>query len=98
MTNEQLAYYWQDLDSQAQRSTPVTTDLMILNIISVTPKIRKSEIAELCGLSLEGVRYQIRKLRRAGRLNWVGNSRTGHWVIEDDSKADGTGDTTVNIK
>ena len=34
------------------------------------------------GCPVDGVKYLINKLRKAGRLKWEGNSRIGRWVIK----------------
>lgn len=54
----------------------------ILRIIYSTPNITKEDIAKLLGISKSGVRYYIDKLKKEGRLEWQGNSRTGKWVIK----------------
>ena len=40
------------------------------------------EIANLCGMSVSGVKYHLEKLRKSGKLEWQGHSRTGKWVIK----------------
>lgn len=71
-------------------TTPVTTPVLrteekIIQIVRSTPNITRAEIGKICGISINGVRYYIDKLRRAGRLEWEGNSRTGRWVIKRES-------------
>ena len=68
-------------------TTPVTTpvqdiDEKILQIVRSTPNITRAEIAKLFGMTVDGIKYHINKLKKAGRLEWVGNSRTGKWVIK----------------
>ena len=73
------------------KTTPITTPITtpkndtedrILSIIRSTPNISKSEIGSLLGISVNGVRYYIDKLRKSGKLEWQGHSRTGKWVIK----------------
>ena len=67
-------------------TTPVfRTDDKIIQIVRSTPNITREEIGKICGISINGVRYYIDKLRKAGRLEWEGNSRTGRWVIKKKS-------------
>ena len=54
----------------------------IISIIRSTPNITKEEIANLCGLSVSGVKYHLEKLKKSGKLEWQGHSRTGKWVIK----------------
>ena len=67
-----------------QTTPSLGTEERIIRIIRSTPNITKDEIARMCGISIEGVRYQIRKLRKAGRLTWEGHSRTGRWIINNE--------------
>lgn len=56
-------------------TTPVfRTDDKIIQIVRSTPNITREEIGKICGISINGVRYCIDKLRKAGRLEWEGNS------------------------
>lgn len=73
--------------STAPVTTPVTTpvpsiDDKIIQIIRATPNITRAEIGKILGMTVNGVKYHINKLRKAGRLEWEGNSRTGRWVIK----------------
>lgn len=67
-------------------TTPVTTPVVdieekIIQIIISSPTISKAEIASVCGMSVEGIRYHITKMRKKGLIEWVGNSRNGKWII-----------------
>lgn len=56
-------------------TTPVfRTDDKIIQIVRSTPNITREEIGKICGISINGVRYYNNKLRKAGRLEWEGNS------------------------
>lgn len=68
-------------------TTPVTTpvidvDEKIMQIVRSTPNITRAEIGKICGMTVDGVKYHINKLKKAGRLEWKGNSRTGRWIIK----------------
>jgi len=64
----------------------------ILQIIRVTPDISKERISELLDLTVDGVKYHLRKLKSEGRIEWVGPMKSGCWkiveVIENDRKDD----------
>ena len=73
--------------SHGGSTTPITTpqndtEDRILSIVRSTPNISKAEIGSLLGISANGVRYYIDKLRKSGKLEWQGHSRTGKWVIK----------------
>lgn len=76
-------------------TTPVTTPRKkrndgkevrekIYRIIKSSPTLSKVEIADLCGLKKEGVRYHIDKLRDEYGLHWEGNSLNGRWVWKEE--------------
>ena len=75
-------------------TTPVTTPVdgettpvemsnreKLYNLIHSNPTIKKQELATACGLTIDGVKYNLRSLANDGFVVWKGNSKTGHWVI-----------------
>ena len=70
-------------------TTPITTpkkvydkEQEILKLIANNPYLTKKDIADYTGLTIGGVKYHIKNLKKKGLLNRVGSSRTGKWVIE----------------
>ena len=53
----------------------------ILNAIRKDHLITRQELMKVTGLSRNGVEWQIKKLRAAGKLDRVGTTRKGFWVI-----------------
>ena len=51
----------------------------IMRIIKSSPTLSKIEIADLCGLKKDGVKYHIEILRKEVGLHWSGNSLNGRW-------------------
>jgi ATP-dependent DNA helicase RecG len=68
----------------APKADPKKNDVgsKIISIIRSSPNITKEEIANLCGMSVSGVKYHLDKLKKSGKLEWQGHSRTGKWVIK----------------
>ena len=58
---------------------------MILEMIRENSRITRKEIAEKLGMTVDGVKYHIRRLTNAGKLYYEGTSRSGHWVINDET-------------
>lgn len=58
----------------------------ILRFIEETPAISQREIAEKIGLSADGVRYHINKLRKNGILRRIGGTKGGRWEIVSGEK------------
>lgn len=41
------------------------------------------ELAELCGLTRDGINYNIRKLKNKGIIKRIGPDKGGHWEVID---------------
>ena len=65
-----------------QETTRKTTQEIILEAIARNPSITRAELAEVVGISPDGVKYHLQKLTKLGRLKRVGSTRRGEWVIE----------------
>lgn len=57
------------------------TENKILNVIGANPYITMVQLADICGISINGVAWQINKLKRIGVLKREGGKRGGRWVI-----------------
>ena len=65
------------------KTTPKTRD-EILRLIRQDPGITKDEIAGHLDITVDGVRYHIRKLTEEGIISWKGPSKGGHWEFKSD--------------
>ena len=45
------------------------------------PNLTKAEIAKICGITVDGAKYHINKLKKAGRVEWNGTPRNGKWIV-----------------
>ena len=45
------------------------------------PCITRKQIAEHIGITLDGVKYQIANLKKAGRLKLQGMTSTRRWIV-----------------
>lgn len=59
-----------------------TIDNAILEIIKNDSSISARMIALKVGISEDGVRYHIKKLKKQGLIEYVGSSKTGNWIIK----------------
>ena len=57
------------------------TTQKILEEIKKNPSISRDELAEKCGLTSDGIKYNIRKLREKGIIKRIGPDKGGHWEI-----------------
>jgi ATP-dependent DNA helicase RecG len=53
----------------------------ILDAIRRKPSITRNELAEIVGITPDGIKYQLRSLNRKGALRRIGSDRGGHWVV-----------------
>lgn len=53
----------------------------IIAILQKNPRITQPELAKQVGLSVDGVRYVIKKLKASGILSRIGSKRSGSWQI-----------------
>ena len=71
--------YDQHTDDEQKTTTKTTTK--ILNIISENPKVTYEELANLLGMTKDGVYYHINKLRTRGVVRRTGGTNGGHWEV-----------------
>ena len=67
--------------TQKGQDTTQKTTQKILEEIKKNPSISRDELAEKCGLTSDGIKYNIRKLREKGIIKRVGPDKGGHWEI-----------------
>lgn len=65
----------------AQEATPKTTQERIVDEIRKNPKISRRALAEVVGITPDGVKYHLQKLAKAGVIRHIGATRSGKWVI-----------------
>ena len=53
----------------------------IIKIIAENPHISAKEMAEKLNLTVDGVRYHLNKMRKAGLIRYEGSTKLGQWVI-----------------
>lgn len=56
---------------------------MILDFIREKPAITREEISIQTGLSVRGVEWNLKKLKKDGLLKRVGPAKGGHWEVLD---------------
>lgn len=71
----------------AQETTQKTTQ-KIVDAIMGNSNISIEELAAVCGLSRDGINYNIRKLKRQGIIRRVGPDKGGHWEVIPSEKKD----------
>lgn len=57
------------------------TTQKILESIKSNPKISRKGLAEICGISSNGIKWQLKQLQAKGRIRRIGSDRGGHWEV-----------------
>jgi ATP-dependent DNA helicase RecG len=77
----EFAYSKQKI-SLTEKTTEKTTE-KIYQLIKINPYITINELATQCGLSIDGVFWNIKKLKKTGRINREGGRKLGYWQVND---------------
>lgn len=78
----------QESANSTQESTqekPQSTQEKILEELKLHPFTTREQLAAVIGISPDGIKKQLDKLRRAGIIRHVGATKNGHWEICSDS-------------
>ena len=70
-----------DEGSATKETTKETTREILLKEIGQHPEITVRELALIIGLTDDGVRYHINRMRQEGILAREGSTKAGRWVI-----------------
>lgn len=71
-------------DAATKEKDAATTDKM-LEIMATNPDVKTADMANLLGVTVDGVNFIIRKLKEQNRVRRVGGKRFGHWEVIDKS-------------
>jgi ATP-dependent DNA helicase RecG len=66
-----------------QETTQETTQEKILGLLRANPATTRVALAKNLGLSADGVKYHLDKLRASGEIRHHGPTKAGHWEIID---------------
>ncbi len=71
----------QETTQEIEKTTQETTQEMILRLIKTNPAITRKGLAEKTGLTPDGVKYHLNKLREQGLIRHVGATKKGYWEV-----------------
>ena len=74
----------QEIDGATQEGRPTTQEVTrrrILDLLEAEPEITRRRLAERLGITPDGVKYHLDKLRRAGVIRHVGPTKAGRWEV-----------------
>ena len=79
-TTQETSVTTQEVAVTTQENASGMTDL-VLALIKETPEISLTEIAEKLGISRDGVKYHVNKLKKSIGLIHDGPTKKGRWII-----------------
>ena len=68
---------------QTPSTTQISTRQRILELLRAEPKLTRNDLAARTGITPDGVKYHLARLKKAGLLRRVGSDRAGHWEVLD---------------
>ncbi|NCD07676.1 MAG: winged helix-turn-helix transcriptional regulator, partial [Spirochaetia bacterium] len=86
-TNAVMGISSEFLSNTDSETTTKTTTMQqkILEIISENPNLSVKDIASTLDLSVDGVRYHIKKMKKLGLIEYKGSSKSGQWILIDNN-------------
>jgi ATP-dependent DNA helicase RecG len=82
-------------EAATQETTQETTQEKIIAGLRAAPTLTRKLLAQQLGISEDGVKYHLNKLKATGRIRHVGPTKAGRWEVIDgrigDSGSDGVG-------
>ena len=68
------------------QSTTQTTTQKIIECIKKDSSISREKLAELCGITANGIKWQLKQLQSKGIIRRVGADFGGHWEVVDNEE------------
>ncbi|MCR4714023.1 MAG: winged helix-turn-helix transcriptional regulator [Treponemataceae bacterium] len=68
---------------KSERNYPINeeTTQKILEIIIQNPMVTREELAQICGITPDGIKWQLNQLKLKDIIRRVGSKKNGHWEI-----------------
>ena len=67
--------------TKSTKKTTKNTQQKILDEIRNNPTVTRIQLAEIVGISPDGIKKQIEKLKAANKIKRIGHKKGGHWEI-----------------
>ena len=81
VTTQETAGTTQEIEATTQENGGTTTQERILVLLKAEPGITRRLLAERIGITPDGVKYHLDKLRAAGIIRHVGATKAGRWEV-----------------
>lgn len=67
---------------KVERSTQKSTQEQILNILRIHPQTGRKELAKIIGITEDGIKKQLAKLKKEGMIERIGADNGGYWKVK----------------
>ncbi|MDP3174367.1 MAG: winged helix-turn-helix transcriptional regulator [Phenylobacterium sp.] len=64
------------------KQTTQKTAQKILEAIKANPRITRKELSAIIGITEDGIKFNLSKLKKEGALKRVGSDKGGYWEAE----------------
>ena len=71
------------------KTTEKTTE-KIVRLMKANPYITNKELAEVCGITEDGVYWNTKKLKKNNRIRRIGGDKGGYWEVIENGTHNGT--------
>lgn len=58
-----------------------TTSRKIFEILKENPTATRKELSEMLGITPDGIKWNLDKLKKEGKIKRIGADKGGHWEI-----------------
>ncbi|HQM92692.1 MAG TPA: winged helix-turn-helix transcriptional regulator, partial [Bacteroidales bacterium] len=72
----------QETTQETDNTTQETTQEIILRIMEEKPEVTQRELAQITGITINGIKYHIKKMTNASIIKHEGPTKSGKWVIK----------------
>jgi len=83
-TTQEIGETTQETTQEIEKTTQETTQKIankIIQLIKENPQLSRRAMAELVGISENGVKYHLKKLKKEGKITHIGPTKKGYWKI-----------------
>ncbi len=66
---------------ETTQETEETTQERILALLSAEPSLTRRALSKRIGISANGIKYHLERLKQAGVIRHVGSTKAGQWEV-----------------
>ncbi|NOQ56210.1 MAG: winged helix-turn-helix transcriptional regulator [Nanohaloarchaea archaeon] len=82
--NYRIEFFFEKALETTQKTTQITTQKTTQKIIiamTENPMVTRKELAQITGITEDGIKFHLNRLKASGAINRIGPDKGGHWEI-----------------